>query len=170
LSSIDYEEILIYTDGSCKQRSTNSPGGWAFYVVFGDTRKERYGFKDATTNNEMELTAILRALQYVKLTPHPLVIWTDSQYAKRAITEWASKWKEHDWTTAVGDPVKNREVIEEILLLVARHRRVRTVDFKWVKGHHESMENARADALAHEARVNLETNWTQPTKRATMAF
>lgn len=119
----------------------------------------------STTNNEAELTAIYRALCFVDLTEDPMTITTDSQYAYRAITVWHFGWAENEWTNSSGRPVANVELIKKILALIAWHREVRALNFKWTRGHAGTPLNEEADVLADKARVQslqLDKNCEDP--------
>jgi len=159
---IDHEDrsvVVVYTDGSCYP-NPNGSGGWAFYCTYRGKSAVRYGFSSSSTNNAMELTAILHALRYVpKDEAAPLVIFTDSQYCKNAITLWVEEWKFAKWKTANGGEVKNKKLIAEIDKLMTAHREVRRVELRWVRGHSGIPENELVDQTAGMARVNAKTNW-----------
>jgi ribonuclease HI len=134
--------VTIYTDGACK--GNPGPGGWGALLVAGDRVKEIYGGELATTNNRMELTAVIRALE--SLTRDCDVdLFTDSQYVKQGIEDWIHGWKRNGWKTADRKPVKNAELWRELEQQAARHR----VRWHWVRGHSEDAGNERADALAN---------------------
>ena len=134
--------VSIYTDGACK--GNPGPGGWGALLVFRGREKELYGGDPATTNNRMELTAVIRALEALQ---HGCVValHTDSQYVKNGIETWIHSWKKNGWKTAGRKPVKNAELWRELDALVARH----DVEWHWVKGHNGHPGNERADALAN---------------------
>ena len=136
------EAIAIYTDGACK--GNPGVGGWGALLVHGGHEKELYGGEPATTNNRMELTAVIRALEAVT-RPLPLVVHTDSQYVQKGITEWLPGWKRKGWKTADGKPVKNLDLWQRLDQLSARHR----IDWRWVRGHSGHAGNERADRLAN---------------------
>lgn len=151
--------VLFYTDGSCYP-NPGGQGGWSFYCTYKRKTAVRYGFSTISTNNEMELTAILHALWYVPSGSDPIVIITDSKYSKLSITEWVKGWRETGWKTAVGEPIKNKKVIVEIDRMLNLHRASRPVEIRWVRGHSGVPENELVDQRANSARVRQETNWT----------
>jgi len=134
--------IEIYTDGAC--RGNPGPGGWGALLMMGEHEKELSGAELLTTNNRMELTAVIKALEALK---RPVVarIYTDSQYVRRGITEWLSAWKARNWRTADKKPVKNQDLWERLDALVTGH----DIEWHWVKGHSGHDGNERADALAN---------------------
>ena len=134
--------IEIYTDGAC--RGNPGPGGWAALLLLGEHERELSGAETLTTNNRMELTAVIRALEALK-RPVAARIYTDSQYVRRGITEWLSSWKARDWRTADRKPVKNQDLWQTLSALAERH----DVEWHWVRGHSGHPENERADALAN---------------------
>ncbi len=136
------KNVEIFTDGAC--RGNPGPGGWGALLRAGDREKEIFGGNPNTTNNRMELTAAIRALQALK---HPcrVVLYTDSEYLRRGITEWLTKWKRNGWRTANRKPVKNGDLWRELDELTRRHEIV----WRWVKGHAGHPENERADQLAN---------------------
>jgi len=135
---------VIYTDGAC--RGNPGPGGWAALLSFGEREKELAGAEEHTTNNRMELTAVIRALEALK-RPVEAKVFTDSEYVRRGITEWVSSWKSRGWKTADRKPVKNQDLWEELDRLAAQHR----IQWHWVKGHSGIPGNERVDRLANEA-------------------
>ena len=136
--------IEIYTDGAC--RGNPGPGGWAATLESGEHFRELSGAEADTTNNRMELTAVIRALEALK-RPSQVIVHTDSEYVRRGITEWMRAWKARDWRTADRKPVKNRDLWELLDAAAARHE----VDWRWVKGHSGVPGNERVDALANAA-------------------
>jgi ribonuclease HI len=134
--------IVIYTDGACK--GNPGPGGWGALLRAGAREKEIFGGERHTTNNRMELTAVIRALESLK-QPSEVAIYTDSQYVKNGIETWIHGWKRNGWKTADRKPVKNAELWRELDALVRRH----DVAWHWVKGHANDEGNLRADALAN---------------------
>ena len=134
-------EILIYTDGACK--GNPGPGGWGAWLRSGTHEKELWGGEAHTTNNRMELTAVIEALSSLKRRCK-VAIYTDSEYVRNGITTWIHGWKARGWTTADRKPVKNADLWRELDEAVARH----TVEWHWVKGHAGHPENERADRLA----------------------
>ncbi|HEY1391776.1 MAG TPA: ribonuclease HI [Methylibium sp.] len=135
-------DVVIYTDGACK--GNPGPGGWGVWMKSGSHEKELHGGEASTTNNRMELTAVIEALSALKRPCHVL-IYTDSEYVRKGITEWIHGWKTRGWKTADKKPVKNAELWRKLDELAAGHR----VDWRWVKGHAGDPGNERADALAN---------------------
>jgi ribonuclease HI len=136
------EVVRIYTDGACK--GNPGPGGWGALLRAGAHERELYGGDPATTNNRMELTAVIRALGALK-RPTEVEIYTDSEYVKKGITEWLAAWKRRGWRTSDRKPVKNADLWRELDEAAGRHR----VRWHWVRGHAGHPENERADALAN---------------------
>ena len=136
--------IEIYTDGAC--RGNPGPGGWAALLQKGEHEKEISGAEALTTNNRMELTAVIRALATLK-QPVAARLYTDSQYVRRGITEWLVAWKARGWRTADRKPVKNQDLWEQLEAVSARHR----IEWRWVPGHAGVPGNERVDRLANEA-------------------
>ena len=136
--------VEIYTDGAC--RGNPGPGGWAALLSFGDREKELAGAEAHTTNNRMELTAVIRALEALK-RPVPVRLYTDSEYVRRGITEWVKSWKARGWKTADRKPVKNQDLWEQLDALAALYQ----IEWHWVKGHSGVEGNERVDRLANQA-------------------
>ncbi len=136
--------VAIYTDGACS--GNPGPGGWGAVLLYGEHRREISGASADTTNNRMELTAAIRALEALK-RPTDVALYTDSTYVKDGITRWLPGWKAKGWRTASKSPVKNRDLWEALDALVQRH----DVSWHWVRGHAGNLENERADTLAREA-------------------
>jgi ribonuclease HI len=136
--------IEIYTDGAC--RGNPGPGGWAALLMQGEHEKEIAGAEALSTNNRMELTAVIRALETLK-RPVEARIYTDSEYVRRGITEWLAGWKARGWRTADKKPVKNQDLWQQLDALAARHR----LEWRWVPGHAGVPGNERVDALANAA-------------------
>ncbi len=134
--------IDIYTDGACK--GNPGPGGWGAVLVHGARRREIFGGEAATTNNRMELTAVIRALEALKRRSQ-VRVYTDSQYVQQGISSWIHGWKRKNWRTAGGGPVKNVDLWKALDALAAQH----DVQWLWVKGHAGHPGNERADALAN---------------------
>ncbi|HEX4883384.1 MAG TPA: ribonuclease HI [Casimicrobiaceae bacterium] len=134
--------VVIYTDGACK--GNPGPGGWGALLVAGGHEKAMHGGEAATTNNRMELTAVIRALESLK-RPCEVDVYTDSQYVKNGIQSWIHTWKRNGWKTSDRKPVKNAELWRELDELCARH----TLRWHWVRGHSGHDGNERADALAN---------------------
>ena len=135
--------VEIFTDGACK--GNPGLGGWGALLRFGDMEKELYGGAQATTNNRMELTAVIRALESLKCRC-VVKLHTDSQYVQKGISEWIINWKKRGWKTADKKPVKNEDLWRELDVLAAQH----DVDWIWVKGHAGHEGNERADQLANK--------------------
>lgn len=136
------KNIIIYTDGACK--GNPGPGGWGALLVCGEHRRELYGGEASTTNNRMELTAVIEALSALRGAA-PVTIYTDSQYVQKGITEWIDGWRARGWKTAARKPVKNVDLWQRLAELV-EHFEIR---WCWVRGHAGHEGNERADALAN---------------------
>lgn len=136
------DKVEIFTDGACK--GNPGAGGWGALLVSGTREKELYGGEADTTNNRMELTAVIEALNALK-RPCEITLHTDSQYVQKGITEWIHNWKLRGWKTASKSPVKNADLWQALDQAQARHR----IDWRWVKGHAGHEGNERADALAN---------------------
>jgi ribonuclease HI len=136
-------EVSIWTDGACS--GNPGPGGWGAILSSGGHEKELFGGEASTTNNRMELTAAIAALESLK-RPCKVHLHTDSNYLKEGITSWISAWKRNGWRTADRKPVKNAELWQRLDAVAAPH----SVDWCWVKGHGEDVMNERADALARK--------------------
>ena len=134
--------IEIYTDGAC--RGNPGPGGWGALMRSGKHEKELWGGEAHTTNNRMEMTAVIESLKALK-QPSEVVLTTDSQYVRKGITEWIAGWKRKNWQTAARKPVKNVDLWQQIDALASQH----TVEWRWVKGHSGHAENERVDDLAN---------------------
>ncbi|WP_022981735.1 ribonuclease HI [Ideonella sp. B508-1] len=135
-------EVTIYTDGACK--GNPGPGGWGAWMRWGEHEKELWGGEPQTTNNRMELTAVIQALTLLKRRC-TVAIYTDSEYVRNGITSWIHGWKRRGWRTADNKPVKNVELWQQLDSLVVQH----DVAWHWVKGHAGDPGNERADALAN---------------------
>ena len=133
--------IDIYTDGACS--GNPGPGGWGAILRKDATEKELFGGEALTTNNRMEMTAVIEALRALK-TPVEARVHTDSQYVQKGISEWIHGWKRRGWKTANKEPVKNEDLWRELDRLAAQHR----IEWIWVKGLAGHVENERADELA----------------------
>lgn len=134
--------VQIWTDGACK--GNPGPGGWGALLRRGANERELFGGAASTTNNRMELTAVIEALAALKRACN-VVVHTDSQYVKLGITEWLPQWERRGWKTADRKPVKNVELWQQLDEQVRRHR----VQWRWVRGHSGDAGNERADALAN---------------------
>lgn len=137
-------EVQIYTDGAC--RGNPGPGGWAALLIAGEERKELSGAEAATTNNRMELMAAISGLNALKrrCSVH---LYTDSKYVLKGLTEWLPQWKARGWRTAAREPVKNKDLWEQLDAAAA----AQNVAWHWVKGHSGHDGNEYVDALANRA-------------------
>ncbi|HZP10499.1 ribonuclease HI [Methyloceanibacter sp.] len=136
-------KVIIHTDGACS--GNPGPGGWGVILQSGEHRKELCGGAPLTTNNRMELTAAIKALEALK-GPSEVELYTDSNYLRGGITGWIKSWKKNGWRTADKKPVKNAELWEELEKAASQH----DIRWHWVKGHHGHDENERADELARQ--------------------
>ncbi len=134
--------VDIFTDGAC--RGNPGPGGWGALLRWGSTEKELCGGEPDTTNNRMELTAVIRALEALT-RPVKARVHTDSTYVQQGITKWIHGWKRNGWKTSAKEPVKNADLWQALELAASRHE----VHWHWVKGHAGHVENERADGLAN---------------------
>ena len=137
-------EVVIYTDGACK--GNPGPGGWGVLMRSGAHEKELCGGELGTTNNRMELMAVIQALQALK-RPCQIALHLDSEYVRKGITEWIHGWKAKGWVTAAKQPVKNADLWKQLDALV--HQGPHRIQWHWVKGHAGDPGNERADALAN---------------------
>jgi len=135
--------VEVYADGACK--GNPGPGGWGVLLIEGDRERELHGGEPATTNNRMELTAVIRALEAL---PHGsrVRLYTDSQYVQKGMKEWIHDWKRRGWRTADKKPVKNDDLWKYLDELARNHQ----VEWHWVRGHDGHPGNERADALANK--------------------
>jgi ribonuclease HI len=140
--------VLIWTDGAC--RGNPGPGGWGVLLKAGAHERELFGGERATTNNRMELIAVIQALT-VLTRPANVVVHTDSEYVKNGITTWIHGWERRGWRTADGKPVKNQDLWQQLQAVAAKHR----VEWRWVKGHAGDPGNERADGLANRGIATL---------------
>jgi ribonuclease HI len=138
------KRIALITDGACL--GNPGPGGWACLLRYGPHSRELYGGSPRTTNNRMELTAVIRGLEALK-EPCEITIVTDSEYVRRGVTQWLPRWKRNGWKTAGKAPVKNRDLWQVLDEALARHK----ARWQWVKGHAGHADNMRVDELAQQA-------------------
>ena len=136
------EPVVIYADGACK--GNPGPGGWGALLTWNGHERELFGGEPATTNNRMELLAVIRALEALSRSTQ-VAVYTDSQYVHKGITEWLAAWKRRGWLTADKKSVKNADLWKQLEAQAARHQ----VRWHWVKGHAGHAGNERADALAN---------------------
>ena len=136
------DRVEIFTDGACK--GNPGPGGWGALLRFGEHEKELFGGEQHTTNNRMELLAVINALEALK-RPVRVRVTTDSQYVKQGVTQWLQRWRRNGWQTAEKTPVKNRDLWERLDRAASLHR----LEWHWVRGHRGHPENERADRLAN---------------------
>jgi ribonuclease HI len=135
--------VVIYTDGACK--GNPGPGGWGALLEYDGRRKELFGGEPHTTNNRMELVAVIRALEALT-RESDVALYTDSQYVKNGIEAWIHGWKRNGWKTSDKKPVKNEDLWRELDELAKRHR----IRWHWVRGHDDNPGNERADELANQ--------------------
>ena len=143
--------VEIYADGAC--RGNPGPGGWGVLLRARDAEKELFGGEQETTNNRMELTAVIRGLETLRRRC-AVRVYTDSQYVQKGISEWIHDWKRRGWRTADRKPVKNADLWRRLDDLARGHR----IEWFWVRGHAGHPENERADALANKGIDELEWN------------
>jgi ribonuclease HI len=140
------KHVVIYTDGSCETQTGD--GGWGFLLAYGDVRRRASGFEPNTTNNRMELTGAVRALEALS-EPCRVTLVTDSQYLKKAFTDgWLASWQRNGWRTSARQPVKNKDLWLRLLELTRKHE----VRWEWTRGHAGQRENELVDDLALSAR------------------
>lgn len=148
--------ITIYTDGACK--GNPGPGGWGALLQYGDRQRMLKGGELATTNNRMELTAAIEALNALKQSCE-VVLFTDSVYVMQGLTQWMPNWKRRGWKTADNKPVKNQDLWQALDAAAQRHK----IDWRWVKGHNGDPGNEEADRLANEGVVMALAASVQPS-------
>ncbi|MCA9280112.1 MAG: ribonuclease HI [Phycisphaeraceae bacterium] len=148
--SLALPHVLLYTDGACS--GNPGPGGWAFVLQHPASGKEieGAGAELETTNNRMELQAVIEGLQQLKI-PSEVDLYSDSQYVLKGLEEWMANWKKRGWRTSSKQPVKNKDLWERLDTLKSTH----LIRFHWIKGHNEHPENERCDAMAVQARERL---------------
>ena len=150
-------QVEIYTDGAC--RGNPGPGGWGALLILGERERTLSGAEPLTTNNRMELTAVIAALEALK-RPVRARVFTDSQYVRRGISEWLPNWKAKGWRTADRKPVKNQDLWQRLESLAEPHR----IEWHWVPGHAGVPGNERVDRLANEAIDALVTRGNGPAR------
>ena len=138
------KDVEIFTDGACK--GNPGPGGWGALLRRGAAEKELSGSEAATTNNRMEMTAVIRALEALT-SPCTVTLHTDSRYVIDGITKWIIGWRKNGWRNSKKEPVKNADLWQELVKAAAPHK----VTWQWVKGHSGHVENERVDRLASDA-------------------
>ena len=138
------KSVKLVTDGSCI--GNPGPGGWAAILRYGRHSKKLSGGESRTTNNRMEMTAVLKGLQALR-EPCAVTLEIDSQYVKNGVTRWMKKWKQNSWMTTTKQPVKNQDLWQELEAALERHQ----VSWVWVKGHANHKDNNRCDKLAKAA-------------------
>ena len=142
-------KIIIYTDGGC--RGNPGVGGWGVWLRYGEYEKKLSGAEKNTTNNRMELTAAIKALEAMKSNNNEINLYTDSKYVMNGITQWIVAWKKKNWKTAAKKPVKNADLWQKLDKLTQKHQ----VLWHWVKGHSGDKGNDMADLLANQAMDNI---------------
>ncbi|MBB5019655.1 ribonuclease HI [Chitinivorax tropicus] len=135
--------VEIYTDGACK--GNPGPGGWGALLIYGGHQRELFGGEADTTNNRMELRAVIEALKVLK-RPCQVRVYTDSQYVQKGISEWIHGWKRKGWRNSQNEPVKNADLWQQLDLAQSQHQ----MEWRWVKGHAGHEMNERADQLANQ--------------------
>tara|TARA_B100001248_G_scaffold27508_1_gene18038 strand:+ start:133 stop:570 length:438 start_codon:yes stop_codon:yes gene_type:complete len=143
------KSLEIYTDGAC--RGNPGAGGWGVYLLYKNEKKEFYGGKLNTTNNQMELTAAIEGLKVLK-EPCKVKLYTDSKYVMDGINSWIANWKKNNWKTASKKDVKNKDLWIELDAETCKHE----IEWIWVKGHSGNIGNEKADALANMGIDNLD--------------
>jgi ribonuclease HI len=142
------QKVTIYTDGGAKPNP--GVGGWAALLIWGEYEKEISGGEKNTTNNQMELTAAIQALEALS-RPCTVEFYTDSEYLKNGITSWIRGWQRNGWKTAKGDPVLNQDLWMRLHALTQKHK----IDWRWTRGHAGDPRNERVDQLATAARTKV---------------
>ena len=150
------KSVRLVTDGSCL--GNPGRGGWAAILRHGDHSLELFGGEGQTTNNRMEITAVLNGLRALKESCR-VTVETDSQYVKNGITTWIHRWKKRGWKTTSGSPVKNQDLWRELESALAGHQ----VNWVWVKGHADHSDNIRCDELARKAASSAENDSAETT-------
>lgn len=142
------KDVIIYTDGACK--GNPGPGGWGAWLRSGEHEREIWGGETQTTNNRMELTAVIESLAALK-APSRVTLHLDSEYVRNGITSWIHNWKRRGWRTASNQAVKNVDLWQRLDALTQAHQ----IDWRWVRGHAGDEGNERADALANRGVDNV---------------
>ena len=145
------DRVTIYSDGGSKPNP--GPGGWAAILIYGEHEAELSGGEKDTTNNKMELTAAIKALEALT-RPCEVDFYTDSQYLRQGITDWIEKWRKNGWMTSAKKPVLNQQLWIRLYELKQQH----TIQWHWTRGHAGDKFNERVDQLATEARLNLKSS------------
>ena len=154
------EPVIIYCDGACFPNNSAGTGGYAAVLLYKGHRKEISGAVGSTTNNRMEMTAALKALELIE-KPRKIIIRTDSQYVCNAFNKkWLANWRRNGWKTSQGGPVLNQDLWEALLLQVVKHR----ITWEWVRGHSDNVENNRCDELAVQARQEYDQQRRETNK------
>lgn len=152
-SGLTHKEVIIFADGACK--GNPGPGGYAAILKIDDKETELSGSEPRTTNNRMELTAVIKALESLEV-PSKVRVVTDSNYVVKGMKEWLPNWLKRGWKNSQGSEVLNRDLWERLYQLSKRHR----IQWEWIKGHNGHPENERCDRLATEAIKNLQSQST----------
>ncbi|MDY0040364.1 MAG: ribonuclease HI [Desulforhabdus sp.] len=138
------KKVELFTDGACS--GNPGPGGWGAILRYKNVEKKLSGYEPSTTNNRMELTAVVEGLRALK-EPCSLIIYTDSRYLKDGITSWIHKWKKNGWKTSGKTPVKNKDLWEALEAASEQH----SIEWRWIRGHAGHPENEKADRMARDA-------------------
>lgn len=144
----ELKKVDIFTDGACK--GNPGPGGWGVILRMGRHEKEMSGSEPDTTNNRMEMTAVIRGLKAL-IEPCDVTVYTDSKYVIDGITKWVHGWKRNGWVNASKQPVRNADLWHDLIEAALRHQ----IDWQWVRGHDGHVENERADKLASDAALSV---------------
>jgi ribonuclease HI len=155
------KQVVIHTDGGCE--GNPGVGGWAAVLRYGTQTREISGGEIATTNNRMELTAAIRALQTLR-EPCSVEMFTDSQYLRKGITEWIGAWKARGWKTKDKQPVKNVDLWQQLDVAAAKHR----IAWKWLKGHAGHQDNERCDQLAAAEMAKIRKTYSRAELKAAL--
>lgn len=147
-AATDGEKVYLFSDGACS--GNPGPGGWGVVLRYRNREKELSGGELDTTNNRMELMAVIQGLEALR-RPVSVCICTDSQYVMKGVTQWLADWKRRGWKTADRRPVKNQDLWRRLEAALAPHH----IEWQWVRGHSGHPDNERADALATAARQNI---------------